>query len=120
MSLKSKFRAGANRIAEQLKPDFAEILPVLKNMGPQIQWIQSYVAGDKILLRLQSRKMKNEYANMPDKEGPRLIRLPSSFTRPADRQLTILPAGRKLLRACDQQALADQPAKTRPYPEFDW
>lgn len=33
---------------EQLKAISQKSCSVLKNMGPQIQWIQSYVTGDKI------------------------------------------------------------------------
>lgn len=40
---------GAGKLtAEQLKSISQKSCSVLKNMGPQIQWIQSYVAGDKI------------------------------------------------------------------------
>ena len=34
--------------AEQLKAISQKSCSVLQNMGPQIQWIQSYVTGDKI------------------------------------------------------------------------
>ncbi len=37
-----------NLTAEQLKGISQTSCGVLSNMGPQIQWVQSYVTGDKI------------------------------------------------------------------------
>lgn len=37
-----------NMSAEQLKGIAQTSCNVLRNMGPEIQWIQSYVTGDKI------------------------------------------------------------------------
>jgi hypothetical protein len=37
-----------NLTPEQLKAISQKSVAVLKEMGPQIQWIQSYVTGDKI------------------------------------------------------------------------
>ncbi len=37
-----------NLTADQLKHISGVSCGVLSNMGPQIQWVQSYVAGDKI------------------------------------------------------------------------
>ena len=37
-----------NLTAEQLKGISQTSCRVLSNMGPQIQWVQSYVTGDKI------------------------------------------------------------------------
>ncbi len=37
-----------NLTAEQLKAISQTSCGVLSNMGPQIQWLQSYVTGDKI------------------------------------------------------------------------
>jgi len=40
---------GAGKLtAEQLKGVSQTSCSVLENMGPQIQWLQSYVTGDKI------------------------------------------------------------------------
>ena len=40
---------GAGKLtAEQLKSISQTYCGVLSNMGPQIQWLQSYVTGDKI------------------------------------------------------------------------
>lgn len=40
---------GAGRLtAEQLKGISQQSCGVLNNLGPQIQWVQSYVTGDKI------------------------------------------------------------------------
>ena len=35
-------------IRYRTKGDFSEIMSVLRGMGPEIQWLQSYVTGDNI------------------------------------------------------------------------
>ena len=37
-----------NLTAQQLQEISQKSCGVLKNMGPQIQWVQSYVTGDKV------------------------------------------------------------------------
>jgi uncharacterized FlgJ-related protein len=52
---------------EQLKAISRKSCSVLKNMGPQIQWIQSYVTGDKIfcVYKAENEDLIREHA----KEG---------------------------------------------------
>lgn len=52
---------------EQLKAISQKSCGVLKNMGPNIQWIQSYVAGDKIycIYKAENEELIKEHA----KEG---------------------------------------------------
>jgi hypothetical protein len=46
---------GASRMTvEQLQAGAAKSNSVLRSMGPDIQWVQSYVAGDKIYCVYQS------------------------------------------------------------------
>ena len=50
---------GAGKLTpDQLKAISQKSCSVLKEMGPQIQWIQSYVTGDKIFVFTKQR-MKN-------------------------------------------------------------
>ena len=56
---------GASKLTgEQLKGISQTSCGVLSNMGPQIQWIQSYVAGDKIycVYRAPNEEMVREHA----------------------------------------------------------
>jgi len=56
-----------NLTAEQLKAISQKSCGVLKHMGPTIEWIQSYVAGDKIycIYKAQNEELIKEHA----KEG---------------------------------------------------
>jgi hypothetical protein len=59
---------GAGKLTpEQLKAISQKSCSVLQNMGPQIQWIQSYVTGDKIfcVYRAENEDLIREHA----KEG---------------------------------------------------
>ena len=49
---------------EQLKAISQKSCDVLKEMGPQIQWIQSYVTGDKIfcVYKAESEELIREHA----------------------------------------------------------
>ena len=49
---------------EQLKAISQKSCDVLKEMGPQIQWIQSYVTGDKIfcVYKAESKELIREHA----------------------------------------------------------
>jgi hypothetical protein len=56
---------GASKLtAEQLKAISQTSCGVLKQMGPQIQWIQSYVAGDKIycIYKAENEELIREHA----------------------------------------------------------
>jgi hypothetical protein len=56
---------GAGKLtAEQLKAISQKSCDVLKEMGPQIQWIQSYVTGDKIfcVYKAESEELIREHA----------------------------------------------------------
>jgi hypothetical protein len=58
---------GAGKLTpEQLKAIAQKSCSVLKEMGPQIQWIQSYVTGDKIfcVYKAQSEDLIREHAKM--------------------------------------------------------
>jgi hypothetical protein len=56
-----------NLTAEQLKAISQKSCGVLKHMGPKIEWIQSYVAGDKIycIYKAENEELIKEHA----KEG---------------------------------------------------
>lgn len=59
---------GAGKLTpEQLKAISQKSCSVLQNMGPQIQWIQSYVTGDKIfcVYKAENEDLIREHA----KEG---------------------------------------------------
>ena len=56
---------GAGKLtAEQLKAISQTSCTVLKEMGPKIQWIQSYVTGDKIycVYKAESEELIREHA----------------------------------------------------------
>ena len=56
---------GAGKLTpEQLKGISQKSCSVLKEMGPQIQWIQSYVTGDKIfcVYKAESEELVREHA----------------------------------------------------------
>jgi hypothetical protein len=56
---------GAGKLsAEQLRGISQKSCSVLNNLGPQIQWIQSYVTGDKIycVYRAPNEQMVREHA----------------------------------------------------------
>ncbi len=56
---------GASKLtAEQLKGISQTSCSVLKEMGPKIEWVQSYVAGDKIfcVYRAESEALIREHA----------------------------------------------------------
>ena len=56
---------GAGKLdAAQLKGISQKSCSVLKEMGPQIQWVHSYVAGDKIycIYRAQNEELLREHA----------------------------------------------------------
>ena len=56
---------GAGKLTpEQLKSISQKSCSVLKEMGPQIQWVQSYVTGDKIfcVYRAESEELIREHA----------------------------------------------------------
>ncbi len=56
---------GAGKLApEQLKAISQKSCGVLKDMGPQIQWIQSYVTGDKIfcVYKAENEELIREHA----------------------------------------------------------
>lgn len=56
---------GASKLtAEQLKSISQTSCSVLKSMGPQIQWIQSYVAGNKIycVYKAENEELIREHA----------------------------------------------------------
>lgn len=56
---------GAGKLTtEQLKGISQKSCGVLKEMGPQIQWIQSYVTGDKIfcVYKAESEELVREHA----------------------------------------------------------
>jgi len=56
---------GAGKLsAEQLRGISQKSCSVLNNLGPQIQWIQSYVTGDKIycIYRAPNEQMVREHA----------------------------------------------------------
>jgi hypothetical protein len=56
---------GAGKLApDQLRGISQKSCSVLNNLGPQIQWIQSYVTGDKIycVYRAPSEAMVREHA----------------------------------------------------------
>ena len=57
---------GAGKLApDQLRGISQKSCSVLNNLGPQIQWIQSYVTGDKIycVYRAPNEAMVREHAN---------------------------------------------------------
>lgn len=56
---------GAGKLTpEQLKAISQKSCSVLKDMGPQIQWIQSYVTGDKIfcVYKAENEELIREHA----------------------------------------------------------
>jgi hypothetical protein len=56
---------GAGKLSpEQLRGISQKSCSVLNNLGPQIQWIQSYVTGDKIycVYRAPNEEMVREHA----------------------------------------------------------
>ncbi len=56
---------GAGKLTgEQLKGISQKSCTVLKEMGPQIQWIQSYVTGDKIfcIYKAENEELVREHA----------------------------------------------------------
>ena len=56
---------GASKLdAAQLKGISQKSCSVLKEMGPQIQWVHSYVAGDKIycIYKAQNEELLREHA----------------------------------------------------------
>ncbi len=56
---------GAGKLtAEQLKAISKTSCTVLKEMGPQIQWLQSYVTGDKIycIYKAENEELIREHA----------------------------------------------------------
>ena len=56
---------GAGKLTpEQLKSISQKSCGVLKEMGPQIEWIQSYVTGDKIfcVYKAQNEELIREHA----------------------------------------------------------
>jgi hypothetical protein len=54
-----------NWTAEKLKEVSQVSCGVLSNMGPQIQWVHSYVTGDKIycVYNAQNEEMVRDHAN---------------------------------------------------------
>ena len=57
---------GASKMSdEQLQGMSQHSCAVLEQMGPQIQWVQSYVAGDKIycIYNAPNEQMVREHAN---------------------------------------------------------
>ena len=58
---------GAGKLApDQLRGISQKSCSVLNNLGPQIQWIQSYVTGDKIycVYRAPNETMVREHAKL--------------------------------------------------------
>lgn len=56
---------GAGKLTpEQLKAISQKSVSVLKEMGPEIQWIQSYVTGDKIfcVYKAENKELIQEHA----------------------------------------------------------
>ncbi|MBS1528814.1 MAG: DUF4242 domain-containing protein [Bacteroidetes bacterium] len=55
-----------NLTAEQLKGISQTSCGVLRNLGPEIQWVQSYVTGDKIycVYIAPNEKMVREHASL--------------------------------------------------------
>ena len=62
--MKGKFPGAGKLTAEQLKGISQTSCAVLSNMGPQIQWVQSYVTGDKIycIYNAPNEEMVREHA----------------------------------------------------------
>jgi hypothetical protein len=46
--IEREISGAGNLTAQQLQEISQKSCGVLKNMGPQIQWVQSYVTGDKV------------------------------------------------------------------------
>ena len=60
---------GAGKLTpEQLKDISQKSCSVLKEMGPQIEWIQSYVTGDKIfcVYKAENEELIREHAKKED------------------------------------------------------
>ena len=70
---------GAGKLtAEQLKGISQKSCSVLKEMGPQIQWIQSYVTGDKIfcVYKAESEELVREHAKKGGSLPIKLLKFP--------------------------------------------
>ena len=67
---------------EQLKAISQKSCDVLKEMGPQIQWIQSYVTGDKIfcVYKAESEELIREHAKKGGFPANTIIEVPSGMS----------------------------------------
>ncbi len=88
---------GAGKLSpEQLRGISQKSCSVLNNLGPQIQWIQSYVTGDKIycVYRAPNEEMVRVYSSpLRHRSIPRLQRnrirsswVPTENTKPVPTQ----------------------------------
>ena len=71
---------GAGKLtAEQLKAISQTSCNVLKEMGPQIQWIQSYVTGNKIycIYKAENEELIREHAKKGGFPANAIIEVPS-------------------------------------------
>ena len=65
--------------ADQLKSISQTSRGVLSNMGPQIQWMQSYLTSDKFIVFIL-HQMKKWFANTQSKEVYQLIPVSEGIT----------------------------------------
>ncbi len=71
---------GAGKLtAEQLKAISQTSCTVLKEMGPQIQWIQSYVTGNKIycIYKAENEELIREHAKKGGFPANAILEIPS-------------------------------------------
>ena len=85
---------GAGKLSSQeLKGISQKSCGVLSKIGPQIQWLHSYVTGNKIYCIYISHRMNKWFGSMPGKEASPQTgspKLPRSLTRPLRSSLTSL------------------------------
>ena len=67
---------------EQLKAISQKSCDVLKEMGPQIEWIQSYVTGDKIfcIYKAENEELIREHAKKGGFPANTIIEVPSGMS----------------------------------------
>ncbi len=64
---------------EELKGISQKSCGVLQKMGPQIEWIQSYVTGDKIycIYKAENEELIKEHANKGGFPANKIVEVPS-------------------------------------------